>query len=228
MNQEEITKLLVICEHLEIEYKCLFKGTSWLVSVYFGVLLFWKQPVSGDGRMNLHRWVRRCRPARESTCYLFVCLLMENKPGEIKCFAWKIDFSLPGNTFSVPHWPFDLLCLFEFAEVSHFILDPFRHGSTHYSQIFIPTVSHLNGKPQLHRSVMADPLPKWKTSINTPSRVCRLIPPSSARSRFRDDTGGLALFHDTFLFFSSHIYWGNSWQPPQDRPPSSREDLTGD
>lgn len=28
INQEDITKLLVIFEHFEIEYKCLFKGTS--------------------------------------------------------------------------------------------------------------------------------------------------------------------------------------------------------
>lgn len=60
---------------------------------------------------------------------------MENISREMECFAWKIDFSLPGNKLSVPHWSFDLPCLFEFAEVLHFILDTFRQRST-YSEIF--------------------------------------------------------------------------------------------
>lgn len=110
INQEDITKLLVIFKHFEMEYKCLFKSTFLLVWVDLGVFLFWKQPVCWDLRMNLHMWVWRWESAREANCYLFVCLLMENKPGEMKCFAWKIDFSLPGNKLSVPHWPFDLLC----------------------------------------------------------------------------------------------------------------------
>lgn len=74
---------------------------------------------------------------------------MENKPGEMKCFAWKIDFSLPGNKLAVPRWPFDLLCLFEFAEVSHFISDTFRHGSAHYLEIFLS--SRITSAVVIHR-----------------------------------------------------------------------------
>ena len=82
---------------------------------------------------------------------------MENKPGEMKCCAWKIDFSLPGNRFSGPHWPFDLLCLFEFAEVSHFILDTFRHGSAHYWEISL-SCNITYRRCTSATAAMADPL----------------------------------------------------------------------
>lgn len=231
INQGDITKPLVIFEHFEMEYKCLFKGTSWLVWVDLGVFLFWKQLVSWDLRMNLHMWVGRCESAREATCYLFVCLLMENKPGEMKCFAWKIDFSLPGNKLSVPHWPFDLLCLFEFAEVSSFILDTFRHGSTHYLEIFlsysIPSavltnIYRVNVVPQLQRCGWSA---SKKTNIYQYHITC--LPPDST-ALCTQPVSLPTLFHGTSLFFPHHIYWGNSWQSPQGRPPSSTEDLTGD
>lgn len=165
--------------------------------------------------MNWHRWVESCRAAREATCYLFVCLLMENKPGEMKCFAWKIDFSLPGNKLSVPHWPFDLLCLFEFAEVSHFILDTFRHGTAvlitrKYS---FPTVSHL---------LYTQTYKEWTVQFNysshqrygwSLSKMTNIYHHVSASwfhrslhtASFRADTGGLALFHRTVLLFPSHL-----------------------
>lgn len=210
INQEDIMKLLVIFEHFEMEYKCLFKGTSWLVSVDLGVFLFWKQLVSWDLRMNLHMWVGRCESAREATCYLFVCLLMENKPGEMKCFAWKIDFSLPGNKLSVPHWPFDLLCLFEFAEVSYFILDTFRHGSTHYSEIFLSysitfavltNIYRVNIVPQLQQAIAA----LWLICFQNDQHLS--IPHHVSAPRFHRPLHTAGFLADTFS-------WHVSFFPP--------------
>lgn len=114
---------------------------------------------------------------------------MENKPGEMKCFAWKIDFSLPGNKLSVPRWPFDLLCLFEFAEVSYFIFDTFRHGSTHYLEIFLSysitsaaltNIYRVNVVPQLWLIRFHN-----DQHLSTPHHVSAPpIPPPSAHSWF--------------------------------------------
>lgn len=199
------------------------RGPSWLVWADLGVFLFWKQLVSWDLRMNRHMWVGRCESAREATCYLFVCLLMENKPGEMKCFAWKIDFSLPGNKLSVPHWPFDLLCLFEFAEVSYFIFDTFRHGSTHYLEIFLSYSITSAALTNIYRVNVVPQL--WLIRFHNDQHLS--TPHHVSAPRFHRPLHTAGFLADTF-FSPHHIYWGNSWQSPQGRPPSSTEDLTGD
>lgn len=132
---------------------------------------------------------------------------MENKPGEMKCFAWKIDFSLPGNKLSVPHWPFDLLYLFEFAEVSHFILDTFRRSSTHYSEIFLSSritsavvICKVKFAPQPQQ-----PLAWWRIRFQNDKHLS--IPHHVSATWFHRPLHAAAsrALQGTFLFFQSHL-----------------------
>lgn len=91
-------------QHSDIEYECLLRrylvlGHVLISSALFRSILIVEaagRPLRAPGSIYIGGWVvewgGRCESTTQATSYLFVCSLMENKPGEMKCFAWKIDF----------------------------------------------------------------------------------------------------------------------------------------